>query len=153
MSIQLVGKDDPKQFKETSSYVVAFVGSAGYKLCSGVVNKQYIQKTGVRAATHILTVEKPSVKTRSKAASRNLGGFALLRKHNNYIYIDVICGRGHGKDIISYIELLAKAWKLRFIVLSALPPPIPTYRKWGFIFGEKVCNEDNTIANRPSSFS
>jgi hypothetical protein len=145
-----VTKSDRAQFKLTSAYIAAFVKSPYYSLCQKGVNPSYIIQTALPSASFILTVEKPSVQTRSNLSSKNLGGFAIVRIGKDDLYIDVVCGKGHGTTMIKFLMEAAKMLGKKYILLSSLEKPVPFYKKLGFVFGEKLCSED---ANIKSAFN
>jgi GNAT superfamily N-acetyltransferase len=91
-----------------------------------------------------LSVELETPSTRSGLSRKNYGGFALLDKRSDSLYVEVICGKGWGRVLMNEIEELAAKWNLKYVTLSALTEPIPVYRKWGFVFG-KTCSEDQDI--------
>ena len=51
----------------------------------------------------------------------------------DFLYVELICGRGHGQRMMEEIERIAASAK-RHVLLASLKEPIPTYLRWGFGF-------------------
>ena len=78
-----------------------------------------------------------------------MNGFACITvpRNKEYIYVDLICGKGTGKLIFKTIEELAYQLKKNKIKLSAIPTAMMAYYgMYGFKFSEEDnCNQSETI--------
>lgn len=139
----------------------AFIKANIKELCKGLVTRTYIAKdkknsaTGVKelSALHMadaIMLAYSEKKTRHGGKRVFVTGFAILNHQPaNGVYIDVICAKGYGKQMIEHIEKYAKAEGKAFVHLSALPHVINYYRKLGFVHSESdECKEHHLVTKQ-----
>ena len=118
-------------------------------LCKKVVRNGYITNSIKQTGDVLFISQRPlTVESRSGVIRYEINGFAILMKHNQKLYIDVICANSTGRLLMEEIETYAKGIGIRYIQLSALPSAINAYRRMGFIHSDMKCIEDTHIAQR-----
>ena len=155
MKIEILKPTDA-EFKRDADFIKANVK----ELCKGLVTRTYIakrqvsEKTGTRersaldrADALLLAYEERETRHGKRVL---VAGFAILN-HEPYdgIYIDVICAKGHGKQMMEKIEEYARKEGKKFIHLSALPHVINYYRKQGFVHSrDQSCVEPKPVTTQ-----
>ena len=116
-------------------------------LCQGVTRKEYLMEAVDYADYIIMVGEGMSKGLRSGKVVfdfSKLDGFALLKKKKTHLYIDLICGKGTGRQMFEAIENLAVSAGKKQIKLSAMPAAmLQYYRAYDFKFTETCEQQDN----------
>jgi hypothetical protein len=117
-------------------------------LCNGVTRKEYLLGAVDNADYIVIVGEGMSKGLRSGKVVfdfSKLDGFALLKNNKNHLYIDLICGKGTGKQMFEAIENLALNAGKSQIKLSAMPSAmLQYYRAYDFRFTDS-CNQHNNV--------
>lgn len=155
MKIEVLKPTDP-EFKRDAEFIKANLK----ELCKGLVTRTYIakrhmnEKTGMkensaldRADALLLAYEERKTRNGKRVM---VTGFAILNHEPiNSVYIDVICAKGYGKQMMEKIEEYARSEGKKFIHLSALPHVINYYRNLGFVHSTTdFCREPHLVTKQ-----
>jgi len=136
-----------------------YVRSLSGTICSGGVSSDYISDHLLKNCSFVL-LSLVSVNRRSRSAQiyhnfQNLSGFLVARIRKNDIYVDVICGKGRGLQLMKAAREIAIEEKKSFLRLSALPGPMMVYYNYkipeSFVFSNSSCSEIDRIESLASS--
>lgn len=140
-----------KNFYKLKSYIVNNIKN----LCQSQISNTYIKNTSLTNVDYIIYLGEDTTKTRSKELMLdNLKGFTLAEDKKDHLYVDVICSKGYGKELLDEVYKLGKKLKKSYIKLNALPHVINYYKKQGFFITslkeidlKKFTNSNNAIKN------
>lgn len=161
-----------KLYKRMVRYAVAFRGSVQFngvarvirglirdkKYC-GDVSGRFIRRSALGEADMLIYAyteeERPRQKTigKKRPTLTRFMGFVVVQDRGHEFYIDLICAKGVGSQLVNQVKELAVANGKRAVTLSALSNVIPYYRKLGFKNTDHICNEDPAVTEYASRFT
>lgn len=128
-----------------------------FTVCGGtkIIQRTSMYKEAVLNATGVFVVSRPSTAARTRHGGerpREILGFLVytVKPKSSELYIDLVCGAGHGKRLIQESIDLAKAEGLSYVTLSAVAYIVNYYRKLGFI-NSRTCHEDPAVTKKAAT--
>ena len=103
-----------------------------------VVSHKYVQGGKRRVQFVALVYTRISESSRTRRGAVNPAGFLVATpgKTPDDLYIDVVCGAGHGKALVKEALRFARARGYRTASLSALPHVVDFYPQFRFMAGD-----------------
>ena len=145
MPIQTISSHSP-DFHSAQNYIKTKIRD----LCQGGVNRDYILNYSLpHADALVLSYEVRD--TRHGGQRRVVSGFAILQKQSRYVYLDVICAKKVGQQILETIVQLARQWKIPMIQIASTSWAMPYWLKVGFVNHRSAPRWDpDLLADAPS---
>jgi hypothetical protein len=130
-------------------FIVSQISKLAVLTCKSNVSQEYIQRAIPINSYFFLMYSEMVNEIR---VQRQQIGFIIARHQSqDEFYIDVICTKSNGKELMNYFLMYADSVGARSISLSSLPSVLAYYPKFGFKF-RKSCNSP-VLATLPVSIT
>ena len=128
-------------------YIRALLHGQFVANCRGHVNYVGYGRRAIKTADLIIVSTRKAGDTLRSGRHRvELCGFALLKIHENELYVDIVCSsHRQGRVLLQEAERKGRAMGKPLIKLSALPHVVSYYARLGYLESDNACDASRPI--------